>query len=172
MIRLAKDEALAELEAWHRAQDEKVACTMCRLTDPSAGAHHIAESAHGVVVLDGFAATEGHLLVVAREHAERASELSWPVYSELQRLVWLATRALEAELAPARVYVAALGAATALPMSFPHYHVHVIPVYATDERARPARVLSWSEGVVRYGPGEAEALVARLRKAWPGAEYH
>jgi len=54
-----------------------------------------------------------------------------------------------------------------LPQTYSHYHVHVIPVYETDERARPARVLSWSEGVVVYDDGEADGICRELSLAWP-----
>jgi hypothetical protein len=92
--------------------------------------------------------------------------LNWDVYSDLHRLVWQATHVLEQELRPERVYVAALGASRSLPMSFPHHHVHVVPVYETGEAARPARVFSWSSGVVRYAEDEARSLCARLRGAF------
>ena len=64
-----------------------------------------------------------------------------------------------------RVYVASLGAVQALPMSFPHHHTHVVPIYETGERARPANVFSWSSGVVRYAQAEARELRASLRSA-------
>jgi diadenosine tetraphosphate (Ap4A) HIT family hydrolase len=51
-------------------------------------------------------------------------------------------------------------------MSFPHFHIHVLPVYDTDARARPAHVLSWSAGVLVYEDAEAAALAERLRAAW------
>lgn len=169
MIRLSKAEALEQLEAEHRRPDRATECTMCELA-LFAVAAPIAESEHGVVVLDGFGATVGHLLVISRRHVERGSELEWPVYADLQRLVWEATRAVEHALSPARVYTAALGATVDVPTSFRHFHLHVVPVYATDERARPAHVFSWSSGVVRYEPEEAARLSSRLRGAWGGRQ--
>jgi len=65
------------------------------------------------------------------------------------------------------VFTATLGAAVELPMTYSHYHMHVIPVYETDERARPARVLSWSEGVVVYDDAEARDMCQRLSECWP-----
>ena len=165
MRHLDKDEALGQLELERERSAAFGGCVMCRLASPEHASEWIAESTHGVVALDGYGATRGHLLVIARQHVERASDLDWPVFSDLQRLVWQASRALQAELSPARVYVASLGAIRPLPMSFPHHHTHVVPVYETDERARPANVFSWSSGVVRYGQAEAEQLCARLRGA-------
>jgi diadenosine tetraphosphate (Ap4A) HIT family hydrolase len=170
MTRLEKDEALARLAEEADLAAPFGGCVMCRLASRTNAHAYIAESEHGIVVLDGYGATRGHLLVVAREHVERAAELSWPVYSDLQQLVWRATRVLEAELAPERVYTASLGASRSLPMSFPHFHSHVVPVYEHGEAARPARVFSWSSGVVCYEGDEARRLSARLRGAWGRAE--
>ncbi|MEO8183625.1 MAG: HIT domain-containing protein [Deltaproteobacteria bacterium] len=165
MLHLDKDEALGQLELERERSAAFGGCVMCRLASPEHAHEWIAESVHGVVALDGYGATRGHLLVIARRHVECASDLDWPVFSDLQRLVWQASRALEAELEPARVYVASLGAIRPLPMSFPHHHTHVVPVYETDERARPANVFSWNSGVVRYDQAEADQLCARLRGA-------
>ena len=101
------------------------------------------------------------------EHVERASALDWAVYADLQRLVFDATHVVDGFFKPARVFTATLGAAVELPQTYSHYHVHVIPVYETDERARPARVLSWSEGVVVYDDAEAEGICRELSRAWP-----
>jgi diadenosine tetraphosphate (Ap4A) HIT family hydrolase len=167
MIRVNKEEALEQLEAEQRRLDLSATCMMCELAEGEDAAP-IAESEHGVVVLDGFAATEGHLLVISRRHVERMSELEWPVYADRQRLGWEATRTIEEVLKPARIYTAALGASAKIPTSFPHFHFHVVPIYETDERARPAHVFSWSSGVIRYGPEEARRLSNRLRAGWGG----
>ena len=105
------------------------------------------------------------LLAVLRDHETRVEALDWPRYAALQRMAWRALRALAAALDPVRVSVAALGAPEALPMSFPHAHVHVVPLYEGGEAARPVRVLSWTHGVVVYDDHEAAALVRRLRDA-------
>ncbi|HYP75909.1 MAG TPA: hypothetical protein VER12_08145, partial [Polyangiaceae bacterium] len=82
-------------------------------------------------------------------------------------LTFDATCVIDAYFEPARVFTATLGAAVELPQTYSHFHVHVIPVYETDERARPARVLSWSEGVVVYDAREAAEICRGLSAAWP-----
>ncbi|HEY0466170.1 MAG TPA: HIT family protein, partial [Polyangiaceae bacterium] len=166
---ISKAEALAQLAA-HKQEllGGRAACVMCALANGAAGSMLVAESTHGAVLLDRFGCRYGHLMVVAKQHIERASSLDWSVYADLQRLVFDATRVLDACFEPARVFTATLGAAVELPQTYSHYHVHVIPVYETDERARPARVLSWSEGVVVYDPVEAEGICRDLSEAWPG----
>jgi diadenosine tetraphosphate (Ap4A) HIT family hydrolase len=162
-----KEAALAQLRAHkHELLAGRGGCVMCALANGGADAMLVAESAHGAVLLDRFGCRYGHLLVVGKRHVERASELSWSVYSDLQRLTFDAIGVIDDCFEPARVFTATLGAAVELPQTYSHYHVHVIPVYETDERARPARVLSWSEGVVVYDDSEAEQICRDLREAW------
>lgn len=162
-----KQTALALLrEHKHELLATRGGCVMCALANGGARSMLVAESAHGAVLLDRFACRYGHLLVVGKQHVERASELTWEVYCDLQRLTYDATCVIEMCFEPARVFTATLGAAVELPQTYSHYHLHVIPVYETDERARPARVLSWSEGVVVYDDAEAERICDELREAW------
>jgi diadenosine tetraphosphate (Ap4A) HIT family hydrolase len=170
MTRLNKDDALERLQLEAELSAPFGGCVMCRLASATNAHGHIHESAHGVVVLDGYGATRGHLLVIAKNHVERAASLDWSVYSDLQRLVWEATCVLERELTPERVYVAVLGASRSLPMSFPHFHVHVVPIYEQGEAARPARVFSWSSGVLCYDSDDARRLSARLSAGWLESE--
>lgn len=169
---VTKEVALAELGEHRKALlGGELKCVMCALAGRKDACERIAESAHAVVLLDRFASRYGHLMVIAKRHAERATELDWPVYSDIQRLAFDAIRVVEQCFEPARVFTATLGAAVELPMTYSHYHVHVIPVAETDERARPARVLSWSEGVLLYEDREAESICQKLRRAWPHASH-
>jgi diadenosine tetraphosphate (Ap4A) HIT family hydrolase len=164
---LEKDEALERLAEHTRVllQGDHgcLLCALCRRRDQAWIVH---ENASGVVVLDRFGNRYGHLMIVARRHVESATGFDWPEFSELQRLSFEACRVLEQTLQPKRVYVAALGASTPLSTSYPHYHLHVVPIDTDGEDARPARVFSWSSGIVEYAPAEALELTAKLQKAW------
>jgi len=152
------DDAVAALPVRHRG------CVMCAIASGDHDAELVVRSTDaGVVVVDRFAATRGHLMVVLREHVEHVARLEWERYAALQRLAWEAARAVDALLAPRRIFVAALGASAPLPKTFPHLHLHVVPVYEEGEAARPANVFSWSHGVWVYGPGEGAALASELR---------
>lgn len=172
MKTISKEAALARLAEHKQALlAGRSACVMCTLANGGAGSMLVAESRHGVVLLDRFACRYGHLMVVAKQHVERVSALGWEIYADLQRLVFDASCVIDACFEPARVFTATLGAAVELPQTYSHYHVHVIPVYETDERARPARVLSWSEGVVVYEDAEAEGICRELVQAWPNRPF-
>jgi diadenosine tetraphosphate (Ap4A) HIT family hydrolase len=164
---VSKEVALALL-AEHKQSllADGASCVMCALAK-SGGEGSVAQSRHAVVMLDRFACRYGHLMVIPRKHVERMSDIDWEVFVDVQRLVFEAGRAVEACFKPARVFTATLGAAAELPQTYSHYHVHVIPVFETDERARPARVLSWSEGVVIYDEDEASRMCRELVMSWP-----
>jgi histidine triad (HIT) family protein len=166
---LSKPEAverLAELRKKLLGGDD-TGCLMCALARGVGRPAPLVETETSVVVLDRFARRRGHLLVIAKAHVGGTDEVSWELYLEVERLVFEARHALHRAFAPVQIYSAKLGAVAPLPMSFSHFHAHVIPVYETDERARPARVLSWSEGVFVYEEDEATALRRQIVAAWP-----
>lgn len=127
----------------------------------------LAENAAAIATLDRFAARPGHVVVVLRRHAESLADLPWEEYAAVQRLAWEASVALQRVLAPVRIYVASLGSSRRIPTSFPHHHVHVIPLAPGGESNRPADVLTWSRGVHVYERAQATEWATCLRAAWP-----
>lgn len=179
MRRVSKDEALADMAALGFDRDASGRCAMCDLTQarrnvgPGA-ALLVKEDEHAVVVLDRYASTRGNLLVVVRRHVERTTDLPLATHLEIQRLVYEANVTLEKVFAPRRIYTATLGSPSASAtdppaMSFPHLHVHVVPVHEDGESARPSVVFSWTAGVWLYDEGEAERVAASIREAWPAS---
>jgi diadenosine tetraphosphate (Ap4A) HIT family hydrolase len=159
MRHLPKADALAAI-----TREPRDGCRMCTFArDPEP----IATSEHAIAILDRYASRPGHVLVVARRHEERVAALAWEEYASIQRLVWDVCRALEATFAPRRIYVAALGSADALDTSFPHVHVHVVPLADGGELDRPANVFTWGNGVYVFeSAAEERAMRDRLRTAF------
>jgi diadenosine tetraphosphate (Ap4A) HIT family hydrolase len=183
MRRVSKEEALADMAARgfdRAARDDRCAmCELARSTDDSRATRdtslRVREDEHAVVMLDRYASTRGNLLVVVRRHVERITELPLATHLEVQRLVFEANVTLEKVFTPRRIYTATFGSpsapATDAPaMSFPHLHVHVVPVHEDGESARPAVVFSWTAGVWMYDEGEAEQIARDLRAAWPARD--
>jgi diadenosine tetraphosphate (Ap4A) HIT family hydrolase len=165
---VAKPEALALLAAY-KQRLPPFECLLCALASRGPTPDAIVSDVHGIVLLNRFAQRRGHLMVLPRRHVEHVRALDWSSYAALQRLAYDASIALDRVLTPVRVWNAVLGSPAPLPASYSHVHIHVVPIYETDERARPARVFSWSEGVTVYDDAEALALVQQLRGAWPEA---
>jgi diadenosine tetraphosphate (Ap4A) HIT family hydrolase len=166
--RIDRTEAMALLQREAEALPSRFGgCAMCGM----AAGHPpdleiLAERPAAIVVLDRLGVRPGHLLVILRRHAEMIGDIPWPEYAEVQRLAWEAACAVERALSPKRVFVAALGSAARLPMSFPHHHVHVLPLFDGGEGDRPSEVLTWRHGVLLYSADDARDLAVRLRDAW------
>jgi diadenosine tetraphosphate (Ap4A) HIT family hydrolase len=108
----------------------------------------------------------GHALVLSKQHVTSFSELSAAHWREMSEQARRAAFAVERALAPARCYVASLGTSEAdVPITSPHLHLHVVPVYDPDDR--PSRVLTWEHGVLEAELSEWHALAESLRAAWP-----
>ena len=162
MKRLSRAEALVAIEVAGVGHPGCQACRLARDGEP------IVANEHATAVLDRFASRPGHVLVMLRRHEERIAALAWPEYEAMQRLAWEVSRAIEAALAPVRIYVAALGSTAPLATSFPHVHLHVVPLYDGGEADRPANVFTWAHGALVFEDDREErALLAKLREAMP-----
>jgi diadenosine tetraphosphate (Ap4A) HIT family hydrolase len=104
----------------------------------------------------------GHLLVITKAHVTTWCELSTQVHDDAQRLVLDVAQRLERRLGAKRIYVAALGTTqTDLPMTSPHLHWHVVPLF--DQGERPSDVLTWEHGDYEGTDEEWSWLAQRLR---------
>lgn len=141
-------------------------CPGCAWWNRSDAIHREADVA---VHLAAFAARPGHLWVAPREHVTRHTELSRTAWLALQGVAHDALMALEIYARPARVYVAALGAVAPLERTFPHVHLHVVPIYDGGEADRPSEVFTWKHGVLGYDAATAMRWREGLRAAWPAS---
>jgi diadenosine tetraphosphate (Ap4A) HIT family hydrolase len=88
----------------------------------------------------------GHALVIAHTHVIAWSDLSRQANDDAQQLIYDFAQCLERVLGAKRVYVAALGTTqVGLPMTSPHLHWHIVPLFEQGER--PADVFTWEHGV-------------------------
>lgn len=151
---LSKSEARTRIDAEHTD-----GCVMCRL---AARAPKVAENEDAVAVLAPYAVRRGHVLVILRRHEEAHERLTRKEWLALGDLSWTVMHTLTSALSPVRTYVAALGSVTPRPMSFPHAHQHVVPLYDGGEVDKPAQVFTWENGVWVFEDGELEPFVQRL----------
>ena len=154
--RIARSEALARIEG-------SASCIPCAwVADP----RPLATSEHAVAVLTPYPVRWGHVIVALRAHRESVGAIPPAEWLDASRLAHAAAVAVERTFDPARCYVASLGSSRRdLPMTFPHVHLHVIPV--EDPNEKPADVLTWKDGVYAGDDDEWEALRERLASAWP-----
>jgi diadenosine tetraphosphate (Ap4A) HIT family hydrolase len=127
----------------------------------------LAKNRHAIAVLSRYQLRRGHVLVLARRHVEQWTDVGWHEWREVQRLAFEASQAIERAFDPVRVYSATLGSnGKVAPTSFPHLHVHVVPIYESDERGKPSNVFTWKHGLSKPTESESRKLQRELVAAW------
>jgi diadenosine tetraphosphate (Ap4A) HIT family hydrolase len=155
---------ISKEEAHQRITSEKgeQPCALCALCVPSKPRRLLLrETRHCVALLARYARQWGHAMILLRRHVTTYREVSPEEWSETNQLALQIAQRIEAALSPVRCYIASLGAATEHPMTFPHLHVHVIPVYQSTDT--PSSILTTAHGVLTASDEEFDALLSQLR---------
>jgi histidine triad (HIT) family protein len=133
-------------------------CIFCRIVRGDAPSFRVYEDALTLAFMDIAPVSDGHVLVIPREHFENVFEVSPEAAAAVALSARRVALALRAELSPDGLAVAQLNGEAAGQTVF-HYHVHVVPRRDGD-------------GLVIHGRGAgpperlrelAEALSARMR---------
>ena len=103
------------------------ACPFCM----PAAERVVAESEHGLALLDGFPVSAGHILVVPRAHVASLFDLEEHAQADLWRLVASIRR--EALASGADAVNIGVNDGRAAGQTVMHAHIHVIPRRAGDQ---------------------------------------
>ena len=156
---------ITRADAIRRAAAERPpGCLICALRDGLAGpTYELHRSEHAIAVLSRYPRSWGQAMVLLCRHAVRFTDVSEPEWEDANRLALMTARRLEEVRSPLRCYVSSLGThRTDLPMSSPHIHLHVDPIY--DPSAKPSTVFTMQPGLLEADEAEWEELRASL--AW------
>ncbi len=96
-----------------------------------ADAHIVLEEEHCVAFMDVMPQSDGHTLVIPREHAENVFELSSDALSHLIATTQRVARAVRSAFKPAGVMLMQLNGPAAGQTVF-HVHFHIVPRYTGD----------------------------------------
>jgi len=130
-------------------------CIFCKIVRGEAPAAMVFEDEHTLAFMDIFPVTDGHTLVVTREHAENVFEASREVLEAVAATAKRVAHALRDTLAPEGLMVFQLNGAAAGQTVF-HYHMHLMPRAAgeplllhTRVPGDPQRLASLAETLAR-----------------------
>lgn len=142
---------------------------MCAINARRVGAVYVVhEDDEQLVMLPRYVRRWGHVLVTPKPHVTSFLTVDQAMWARTAALAHRAARMVETVMQPRRVYVASTGSSAGeLTQSSMHLHIHVIPLYAADDK--PADIFSWSDGIQIAEHDEWEALRARYLAAWPAA---
>lgn len=127
-------------------------------TTPNAGQYN--EDRGGLIMLNKYPYSNGHLLVCLGESRQRLLDYTQPQRAELWSLVDLAVELVERALAPQGVNVGLNQGAAAGAGVPEHVHVHVVPRWSGDVNFMTACAQ------IRVIPSAMEDMAMRMREVW------
>jgi histidine triad (HIT) family protein len=131
-------------------------CIFCRIIRGEAPGHRIHEDELTVTIMDAYPASEGHALVLTREHHENIHEIPEATLCAVAAQSKRVASAIRKELKPDGLGIYQLNGSAA-GQTVGHYHMHVIPRSEGHRRNVHGRAPADDE--------TQEALAARLAAA-------
>lgn len=101
-------------------------CIFCDIISGKQKSKKLYEDGEFLVILDAFPVTEGHSLVIPKQHAKSVHELSGSTAANAFLLSRRMARALQDALKADDANIATA------PAAIDHFHIHVVPRYDTD----------------------------------------
>jgi len=114
-------------------------CIFCRIVAGDAPAEIVFEDDLTLAFMDIFPATDGHVLVVPKAHAEDVYALEQPHADAVWHTTLRVAHAVRAALGPEGLTIRQANGRVASQHVF-HVHVHVIPRNARESRGDASRV--------------------------------
>lgn len=155
-------------EAIDRIRRERgdVPCLMCGIVARRVGAVHVLyEDDEQLVSLPRYVRKWGQVTVTPKAHVTSYAEVDPDVWARTNALALKTARIVERVRAPRRTILASTGSSAGeLVNSSIHLHVHVVPLYDSDDR--PADVFSWQEGVYVGDERDWEELTRSYLTHW------
>ncbi|MEO8600979.1 MAG: HIT family protein [bacterium] len=114
-------------------------CIFCRIVAGEAPCHRVSEDERTVAFMDVFPVTDGHTLVITKEHAPTIYDASEAALAAVTATARRVAHAIRATLAPDGLMVFQLNGAAAMQTVF-HYHMHLLPRREGEPLALHTRV--------------------------------
>jgi histidine triad (HIT) family protein len=131
-------------------------CIFCEIVRGEAPSHRVCEDERTIAFMDIFPVTDGHTLVVTKDHFENLFEADEDALAAIARTSHRVAAAIRSELAPDGLMVFQLNGRAAGQTVF-HYHMHLMP-RATGE---PLALVSRVPGI----PARLAEIASRLARA-------
>ena len=132
-------------------------CIFCRIVRGEAPAHRVYEDAQTLAFMDVFPVTDGHTLVITKEHFENLFEASEASLTAVAATAHRVAGAIRSELAPDGLMVFQLNGVAA-GQTVLHYHMHLMPRAMNEPLALHARVPGKPERLAEIAAKLAGAL--------------
>ncbi len=101
-------------------------CIFCKIINGDIPKRSLYEDEMCEVIMDAFPATEGHVLVVLKEHVESLDQASYETVAHVAKVVKFISNAMRMALDLDGVTTVEN---SGLLQEIPHAHIHIIPTY-------------------------------------------
>ncbi len=101
-------------------------CIFCRIVAGTMPCHKVLETDQVLSIMDIFPASEGHTLVMPKQHYESVFDISTSAMQAVAVAARSIAAAIRAELSPDGMTIAQVNGAAA-GQTVMHYHVHLLP---------------------------------------------
>jgi histidine triad (HIT) family protein len=134
-------------------------CIFCKIVRGEAPAAKVFEDEHTLALMDIFPVTDGHTLVITKDHAENLYEASGEALQAVAATAKRVAHALKDTLKPDGLMIFQLNGAAAGQTVF-HYHMHLMPRAEGEPLALHTRVPGDPQRLASL----AQALAAHLAR--------
>jgi histidine triad (HIT) family protein len=128
-------------------------CIFCKISAGQMPCFKLLEDDDTLAFMDIYPASDGHCLVIAKDHYPSLFEISDEAIAAVSRSVSRVARAVNRALSPAGLNLVQANGPGA-QQSVEHFHVHVLPRQRGDELK-----LNWAAA-----PGDAQTIAAIAEK--------
>ncbi len=101
-------------------------CVFCKIMNDEIPKRSLYEDEVCEVIMDAFPATEGHVLIVLKEHVESLDQASYETVAHVAKVVKFISNAMKMALNLDGITTVEN---SGLLQEIPHAHIHLIPTY-------------------------------------------
>lgn len=101
-------------------------CIFCKIIDNQIPKRTLYEDEVCEVIMDAFPTTEGHVLILLKEHVESLDQASYETVAHVSKVTKFISNAMRLALSPDGITTVEN---SGLLQEVPHAHIHLIPTY-------------------------------------------
>lgn len=106
-----------------------MSCIFCRIVSGEIPSKKVSENCNAIAFMDAFPLTQGHLIIIPKEHRERLQDMT---NSDISDVFGLASKLVVRTDALSGSTLVAIHNGPYAGQVVPHVHIHLIPRYVGD----------------------------------------
>lgn len=134
-------------------------CIFCKIIKGEIPSAKVYEDEHILAFVDISQVTEGHTLIIPKEHKQDIYALTPEIAQNLFKAIPMLANAIKEAYNPLGLNMVNNNGETAGQTVF-HYHVHLIPRYGKQEGFSA----KWANNMDKYTPADYQAIAGKIKE--------